>query len=97
MSQSAIVRISIHNLFSFDIGKIFFTWSWVFLVVGNVIVHPLETYSYHHLMNHGNESTKNKSLHDNDVVVRNSMCVHDLVGVAHVGLVVEDLGGGGDW
>ena len=43
-------------------------------------------------MNFGNESTKNKSLHDNDVVVRNSMCVHDLVGVAHVRLVVEDFG-----
>merc|ERR550534_1457258 len=50
-------------------------WSWVFLVVGNVIVH-----------------------HDNDVVVRNSMCVHDLVGVAHVGLVsvVEPTVAAGD-
>ena len=34
---------------------------------------------------------KGKSLHDNDVVVRNSMRVHDLVGVAYVGLVVEDI------
>ena len=78
----------IHNLFSFNIGTIFFTWSWVFLVVGNVIVHPKHRHHHHHLMNFGNESTKNKSLHDNDVVVRNSMCVHDLVGVAHVRLVV---------
>ena len=72
----------IHNLFSFNIGTIFFTWSWVFLVVGNVIVHPKHRHHHHHLMNFG------KSLHDNDVVVRNSMCVHDLVGVAHVRLVV---------
>ena len=40
---------------------------------------------------------KGKSLHDDDVVVRNSMRVHDLVGVAYVRLVVEDLGGWWLW